>query len=175
MDCIVAMSSCENINLCPTRAGPGKKRTTFPFASWDLRIGCTDPDITLHMQKKKSMWKILFCFVFRLDLAEISAKTQKAQLFHTKFIQKSSFPINVKFGGYNAEDTKRTWLQVSLPNSPPVKRYYQNSILYITEVISTKNWKNGMSATPRSILRISIWKFNVAFESHVHTNRRSKT
>ena len=61
-------------------------------------------------------------------------------------------------------------MQVSSPNSPPIKRYCQNSIPYVSQVISTKNGENGISAMPRSILRISIWKFNLVFGPHVQTN-----
>ena len=110
-----------------------------------------------------------FCF-FRLDLAETYAKTQKHQIFHTKFVWKSSFPINVKFGGDDAEDKRRKTMHVSLPNSPPITRYYRSSIPYISQVITTKKRKNGISAMPRSILRISIWNFNVVFGPNVHTN-----
>ena len=71
-------------------------------------------------------------FFPRLDLAEISAKTQKHQLIHTKFVKNWSFSIKVKIGGDNAEYTRRTSIEVSLPNSSSIKSYYQKqySITY---------------------------------------------
>ena len=33
-----------------------------------------------------------------------------------------------------------------------------------------KSWENGISAMPRSFLRISIWNFNAVVKPHVHTN-----
>ena len=89
--------------------------------------------LTQHCLRKKKMYmKNYDMFLFRLDLDEISAKTQKHQLFNTKFVIKSSFPIKVKIGGelLIAEDPRRRPILVSLPNSPPIKRYgeKQNSI-----------------------------------------------
>ena len=56
------------------------------FTTWDLKVGSADPDTTLHIHKKNSVRKILRIVFFRLDFAEISAKTPKHQLFHTKFL-----------------------------------------------------------------------------------------
>ena len=70
-------------------------------------------------------------FIIRLDVDEISAKTQKPQLLNTKFLTKSSFPTEAKIGGdirTVAEDPTRRLILVSVPNSPPIKRYRQNTI-----------------------------------------------
>ena len=121
------------------RAGPAKKRTLFPKAlappllqvrTWKLHALTLAQHCTCR--RRTYMKKIRVFFHPRLDLAEISAKTQKHQLFHTKFVKKSSFSVNVKFGGDNAEDKRRTSIQVSLPNSPPTKRCGQSSIPYIS-------------------------------------------
>ena len=74
-----------------------------------------------------------------------------------------SFSIKMKFGGDSAEETRRRSMQVSLPNSPPIKRDYHNSIPYINHEIS----KNGISAMPRAILRILHWIFNPVFGPYV--------
>ena len=58
---------------------------------------------------------------------------------------------------------------VSSPDSPSIKRhYYQKTIPYTrykTRVIRTE--KNSISAMPRPIRRISIWKCNPIHEPHV--------
>ena len=80
------------------RAGPAKKRiinlkALAPplFSNQDLKIGSTDPDTLLNMQRKKCIKNLLF--FFRLDLAEISAKTQKHQFFRflTDFLTQNSY------------------------------------------------------------------------------------
>ena len=98
-----------------------------------MKIGSTDPDTTLHKRKKTLMKNYSFFFL-RLDLAEISAKTLiKHQLVHTKFLEISSFPIKVEFGGDNAQDTRKISISISLPNSPPTKRYYlKHDSLYMS-------------------------------------------
>ena len=106
-------------------------------------------------------------FLFRLDLDEISAKTQKRQLFNTKFVIKSSFPIKVKIGGELAEDPRIRPIIASVPNSPPIKRYDQKQ----NSIHKTSSYENtGFSAMPRSILRVSIWNFNLVFTPHLQTN-----
>ena len=106
------ISSWHHHNIT-TRAGPAEKRRKLPkvVPRNPLKIGLQKLEaITLTHQwlceKKKRVRKIL-TFFFRLDLAEISAKTQKHQLFDTKFVWKLSFSITMKFGGDRAEETRR--------------------------------------------------------------------
>ena len=82
------------------------------------------------------------------------------------------------FGGNNAEHSisRRTSIYVSLPNSRPIKRYDQNSIPYtkLSQVSSTKNGEKGISAMPRSILRILISNFDDIFEPHICAQTESR-
>ena len=78
-------------------------------------------------------------FEIRLDLAEISAKPQKHELFNTKLVWILSVPIKVKIGGDSAEYTRRRSTEISLRNLPPIKRYYENAIPYINQVITKEN------------------------------------
>ena len=66
----------------------------------------------------------------RLDL---DAKTQNYQLFNMKSVLKWSIPISTKIGEDMAEGPTRRPTQVSLPNSPPIKRYCQNTISIRTQ------------------------------------------
>ena len=82
-------SSSESWQLRP---GPAKKRTMFPKAlappllrvrTWKLETLTLTQRCTFTQKVHEKILK--FCF-FRLDLAEVTAKTQKHQLFHTKFV-----------------------------------------------------------------------------------------
>ena len=49
-------------------------------------------------------------FIIRLDLDEISAKTQKHQILYTKFVIKSSFSKKAKFVGDLVQDPRRRFI-----------------------------------------------------------------
>ena len=99
------------------------------------------PTLTHHcVCGKKNCMKNYDMFIIRLDLDEILAKTKKHQLFSTKFVTKSSFPIKAKFGGDKVEDPRRRSIFVSLPISPPIKRHCQNTIPYIRQVFPRKTF-----------------------------------
>ena len=93
-----------------TRAGPANKRTMLPkalappflrFYELGLENWKPWPWHNIEHSQKKTTWKIPSFF---LSDSISPKKKQKHQLFHTKFVQKSSFPIKMKFGGDNAED-----------------------------------------------------------------------
>ena len=64
-----------------------------------LKFGGADP-VTHHcMCAKKKYMKHYYMFMIRLDIDEISVKTQEHQHYDTKFVTKSSFPIKAKFVG----------------------------------------------------------------------------
>ena len=122
--------------------------------------------ITACAKKKKvytKLWHVYNSTRSRRDIAE----DRKTHFFNTNFVIKSSFPIEAKVGGDIAEHPRRRPIFVSLPNSPPIKRYCQSTIS-IHKASNTKN--AGFSAMPRSILRVLIWIFNLVFELHVQTN-----
>ena len=78
-----------------------------------MKISSTYPDTRPILHTKKKVYeKFSVFFPLPPDLAEISAKTQKHQLVHTKFVYKPSLSIKVKFGGDNAEDTRRRSIDV---------------------------------------------------------------
>ena len=59
------------------------------------------------------------------------------------------------------------WGWGSMPNSPPIKRYYQNfDFKYKLGDFDKKNGENGISVMPRSILRFSIWNWTIQTFSH---------
>ena len=66
--------------------------------------------------------------MIRLDLDEISSKTQKHKLFNSKFVIRSPFPTKAKIGEDLAEDPTSRPILVPVPNSPPIERYHQNTI-----------------------------------------------
>ncbi|MEP2261276.1 MAG: hypothetical protein ABJI00_07660 [Paracoccaceae bacterium] len=62
-------------------------------------------------QSRRGVENIVFgtpVFIIRLDLDEISARTQNHQLFNMKFVSKPSIPTRAKIGEYLAEDPART-------------------------------------------------------------------
>ena len=128
------------------RAGPAKKWTTLleALAPTLLRVRTWELDaltLTPHfICRKKSMRKILISFSD--SITPRYPRKLKNPNFSTLNSYKNRRSRSMwNFGGYNAEGTRRTSLQVSLPSSLPIKRYYQNSIPYTTQMISTKNWK----------------------------------
>lgn len=72
-----------------------------------------------------------YIFCFRLDLAEVFAKTQIHQRFDTTVALKLSFTIETKFSGDSAEQTRRRSMQVPSPNSTRINIDYRISIAYI--------------------------------------------
>ena len=63
-----------------------------------------------------------------------------------------------KIGVDSLEDTRRRSISVALPNASPITRYGQKWLLYIKQVVMRTR---GITAMPRSILRVSICKFNL--------------
>ena len=124
------------------RDGPAKKwinhrhvlpREPLRIETWNLEA----LTLTQHgMRRRKSILKFQDIFISRLDLDEILAKTRKHQLFNTQFVIKSSFPMKAKNWGDIAEDPTRRPILVSVPNSPPTKRYRKTRFPYITQVIT---------------------------------------
>ena len=58
----------------------------------------------------------------------IGGKNQQRQFFNTNFATKSSLPIEAKIGRGVAEDPRRKSILLSMPSSPPIKGYCQNTI-----------------------------------------------
>ena len=125
---------------------------------------------TAHAEKKKAHEKIWVFFRPRLDLAEISAKTQKHQLFHTKFV------LRIKIVVPDLCEWRQCWRDKENIDTSYITQFatHQEILPKLGSIHKSsdnnKNWRNDISAMPRSILRVSIWSFNVVFEPHVHTN-----
>ena len=85
------------------------------------------------------------CTREKIDLAEISAKTQS-----TNFSTINSYKNRRPWSTWNLVEpmrkTKKTLIQVSLLKSPPIKRHYQNSIIYKSSEYD-KKWKKNLGKT----------------------------
>ena len=112
-----------------------------------------------------------FC-LFRLGLAEISAKTQKP-----------NFPHQIRLL-IVLPDQREIWRRQCWRHQENIVTRFIAQFATREEILpkldsiykssdydkKMKRWHFGICAIPRSILRISICNFNVVFEPHVHTN-----
>ena len=103
----------------------------------------------------------------RLELAEISKKTQNYQFLATFLaykcvwqLQKSSFPSKVKIGVDSAEDTRRRLISVALPNSWPIMRYDQKTVPTHKQVLLIVMRTSGITTMPRSFCEFRSEFFN---------------
>ena len=107
----------------------------------------------------------------RLDLAEISKKTQNLHLKKNIFwpqICVTAPKIIVSDQGQNwCRQSWRRSIAVALPNPSPVKRFYQKMIPIHKQVTIRTS---GITAMRRSISRVPVWNFNLVFKQHVRTN-----
>ena len=121
--------------------------------------------LTLKLRCTRFFFCHQYIFIFRLDIDELPAETQKRQFFNTNFATKSSFPIKAKLGGGVAKDPRRKSILFSLPKSPPIKIYCQNTSL----IHKTSNCEKCVffSDVPLNFASFDP-KLNFVFEPRMH-------
>ena len=155
-------------NYVQVRAGPAMKRTInegVVLREPLLRTRTLNSEaLTLTyrcIREKKEHEKNNDMLIIRLELDEISAKTQKHHFLH--YIP--AYPNQGEIWGRRYWATRWRPISVSLPNSLPItsygqKQYQVPGIRYLHQV-----WREEkvFTAMQRSILRFSIWNFNTVF------------
>ena len=123
---------------------------------------------TAHTEKK--VYEQCWGFVFSDSISPRHTRKLK----NTKFSTLNSYENRRSRSMWNLVETMlKTKGEKRCTSHYPIRRQSRDiteARFHICQVITTKKRKNGISAMPRSILRISIWNFNVVFGPNVHTN-----